>query len=246
MNSVVTDSTNASRTMLMGIKDLDWNQENLDVFSINEGWLPKIVKNSSDDFGSVHKDVCPELSDVPITGVLGDQQAACFGHLLKPGEVKTTYGTGCFILTNVGEKPVISNHGLLSTVCYRLDGKTQYALEGAVETAGAAIKWAKSVDLVKDERLISEEALTVDDCGDVYFVPSFGGLLSPHYSTDARSLLIGMSFNTTRGHLMRALLEGPCLRTAEVVQAMSQDAGRPINAMAVDGGMTVNDLMMQT
>ena len=115
-----------------------------------------------------------------------------------------------------------------------------------MEVAGAAVKWAQSVGLVHDERKIMEEALTVDDCGDVYFVPAFGGLLTPHYRDDARGLLIGMSLNTTRGHLMRALIEAPCLRTAEVVGAMSQDSGRAITSMAVDGGMTVNDLMMQT
>ena len=134
----------------------------------------------------------------------------------------------------------------MTTVCYRLDGKTQYAFEGAVETAGAAVKWAKSVGMVQDESKIEEEALSVEDCGDVYFVPAFGGLLTPHYRDDARGLLIGMSLNTTRGHLMRALLESPCLRTAEVVEAMSQDAGQAINSMAVDGGMTINNLMMQT
>ena len=141
--------------------------------------------------------------------------------MLKPGEVKTTYGTGCFILTNIGDKPVLSTNGLLTTVCYSLNNKTQYALEGAVEVAGAAVKWAMSIGLVKDESHISEEALTVPDCGDVYFVPAFAGLLSPHYRDDARGLLIGMSLNTTRGHLMRALLEAPCLRTAEVVEAMA-------------------------
>ena len=168
------------------------------------------------------------------------------GHLLRPGEVKTTYGTGCFILTNTGEKPVMSDNGMLTTVCYRLNGETQYALEGAVETAGAAIKWAKSIGLVQDEKKITDEALSVKDCGDVYFVPAFGGLLTPHYRDDARGLLIGMSLNTNRGHLMRALLEAPCLRTAEVVEAMAKDSGKRIQAMAVDGGMTVNNLMMQT
>ena len=116
---------------------------------------------------------------------------------------------------------MLSNHGLLTTVCYRLDGKTQYALEGAVEVAGAAVKWMKSIGLVQDEKRIMEDALSVEDCGDVYFVPAFGGLLTPHYRDDARGLLIGMSLNTSRGHLMRALIESPCLRTAEVVDAMA-------------------------
>ena len=134
--------------MLMDISSLEWSQENLDIFGIQRNWLPRIIKNSSDDFGRVDPAECALLANVPITGVLGDQQAACLGHLLRPCEVKTTYGTGCFILTNVGDKPVLSNHGLLTTVCYRLDGKTQYALEGAVEVAGAAVKWMKSIGLV--------------------------------------------------------------------------------------------------
>ena len=225
LQSIVTDSTNASRTMLMDIETLEWSRENLEFFGVKESWLPSIVKNSSDDFGKVNGNECTLLADVPITGLLGDQQAACLGHVLAPGEVKTTYGTGCFILTNVGDKPVLSTNGLLTTVCYRIDNQTQYALEGAVEVAGAAVKWAKSIGLVTEEARISEEALTVTDCGDVYFVPAFSGLLSPHYRDDARGLLIGMSLNTTRGHLMRALLEAPCLRTAEVVEAMAQDSG---------------------
>ena len=133
---------------------------------------------------------------------------------------------------------------MLGTVCYRIGDDTCYALEGAVEIAGAAISWAKSVGIISDVKKIESEALSVTDCGDVYFVPAFGGLLSPHYRDDARGLLIGMSQNTKRGHLMRAFTEAPCLRTAEVVEAMSNDAGKPVTRMAVDGGMTVNDLMM--
>jgi len=140
----------------------------------------------------------------------------------------------------------MSSNGLLTTVCYRLNGETQYALEGAVEVAGAAVKWMKSIGLVKDEKHVMDEALSVEDCGDVYFVPAFGGLLTPHYRDDARGLLIGMSLNTTRGHLMRALIEAPCLRTAEVVEAMAQDSGREIASMVVDGGMSVNNLLIQT
>ena len=165
---------------------------------------------------------------------------------MREGQVKTTYGTGCFILQNVGEKPILSKNGLLGTVCYRIGDKTYYALEGAVEVAGAAISWAKSVGIITDTKQIEPEALSVSDCGDVYFVPAFGGLLSPHYRDDARGLLIGMSQNTERGHLMRAFIEAPCLRTAEVVQAMSSDAEKRVTKMAVDGGMTVNNLMMQT
>jgi len=163
-----------------------------------------------------------------------------------PGEVKTTYGTGCFILTNVGPKPVQSTAGLLSTVCYKIGDETQYALEGAVEVAGAAISWAKSVGLITDTSLIEQEALNVADCGDVYFVPAFQGIFSPYWRDDARGLLIGMNMNTKRGHLMRALLEAPCFRTAEVINAMEKDLHAHIGKMSVDGGMTVNDLLMQT
>lgn len=147
---------------------------------------------------------------------------------------------------NVGEKPVYSDHGLLSTMCYRLNGKSQYALEGAVEVAGAAIEWCKSVGFITDVKKIEEEARSVSNCGDVYFVPAFGGLLSPYYDDTARCLLIGMSTNTQRGHLMRAFCESPCLRSAQVLQAMASDCKEAVSRVAVDGGMTVNNLVMQT
>lgn len=149
------------------------------------------------------------------------------------------------MLKNTGEVPVQSTHGLLTTVCYRIGEKTYYALEGAVEVAGAAIQWAKQIGLVSDVKKIEEEALLVKDCGDVYFVPAFQGIFSPYWREDARGLLIGMSLNTNRGHLMRALLEAPCLRTTEVVLAMVKDSKIPIKSMAVDGGMTVNNTLLQ-
>jgi glycerol kinase len=145
---------------------------------------------------------------------------------LKEGEVKNTYGTGCFILANVGSKPVQSTHGLLTTLCYSLgEGQTYYALEGAVEIAGAAIQWAKSVGLLTSASELEGLATSVTDCGDVYFVPAFNGIFSPYWRDDARGLLIGIGINTTRGHLARALLEAPCLRTKEVVEAMAKDSG---------------------
>jgi glycerol kinase len=193
MKSIVTDSTNACRTMLMNLHTLEWDEENLKMFDVKKCYLPEIKKSSSDLFGTVEESECAALKGVPITGVLGDQQAACLGHILRTGQVKTTYGTGCFILQNVGDKPVISKHGLLGTVCYRIGDKTQYALEGAVEIAGAAIQWAKSVGIITDVKNIEKEALEVEDCGDVYFVAAFGGLLTPHYRDDARGLMIGMS-----------------------------------------------------
>ena len=147
------------------------------------------------------------------------------GHLLKEGEVKNTYGTGCFLLANVGKMPVQSTHGLLTTLCYSLgEGHTYYALEGAVEIAGAAVEWAKSVGLLKSAGELEELATSVADCGDVYFVPAFNGIFSPYWRDDARGLIIGIGINTTRGHLARALMEAPCLRTKEVVEAMAKDA----------------------
>ncbi len=167
------------------------------------------------------------------------------GHLLKEGEVKNTYGTGCFILANVGTKPVKSTHGLLSTLCYSLgEGKTYYALEGAVEIAGAAIQWAKSVNIITSAGELEGLAKSVSDCGDVYFVPAFNGIFSPYWRDDARGLLIGIGINSNRGHLARALLEAPCLRTKEVVEAMAKDSGHSISKMNVDGGMSVNNFML--
>lgn len=154
----------------MDINTLEWSETLLAEFGIDRSYLPEIIKSSSDDFGIVSDG---QLKGVPITGVLGDQQAACLGHILKPGEVKNTYGTGCFMLSNTGSKPVHSKFGLLTTVCYRIGDQTNYALEGAVEVAGAAIQWAKSVGLVTDVKKIEEQALSVPDCGDVYFVPAF-------------------------------------------------------------------------
>ena len=151
LTSFATDSSNASRTMLMDIHTLEWSDKMTTDFGIDNKWLPAIIKNSDADFGRVSA-ILPELEGVVIGGVLGDQQAACLGHVLREGEVKNTYGTGCFILANVGSTPVQSSHGLLTTVCYRLDGKTQYALEGAVEIAGSGVEWAKSVGLLTDTK----------------------------------------------------------------------------------------------
>lgn len=171
--SIVTDSTNASRTMLMDINTLDWSDNMLNEYEIKKEWLPNIIKESSGNFGSVSDDLVSQLAGVPISGVAGDQQAACIGHVLREGQVKNTYGTGCFILQNTGTKPVISKNGLLTTMCYKIGNNTQYALEGSVEIAGAAISWAKSVGFIQNAKDLESLALSVDDCGDVYFVPAF-------------------------------------------------------------------------
>lgn len=218
LTKFVTDSSNASRTMLMDINTLEWSDKMLAEFEIEKRWLPEISKSSSANFGEIALVKGVEaLAGVPITGVLGDQQAACLGHILMPGEVKNTYGTGCFMLMNTGDKAVQSSAGLLTTLCYRLGDRTCYALEGAVEVAGAAVEWAKSIGLVTKASAIEGEALSVPDCGDVYFVPAFQGIFSPYWRDDARGCLIGMTMNTNRGHLMRALLEAPALRSTEVM-----------------------------
>ncbi|CDW76220.1 glycerol kinase [Stylonychia lemnae] len=242
---ILTDSSNASRTMLMDIHQLQWSDFMLGEFGIKKECLPEIRVSSSDNYGEISTIAC--VNGVQITGVIGDQQSACLGHLLKVGEVKNTYGTGCFILKNVGAKPVQSTHGLLTTLCYSLgEGQTYYALEGAVEVAGAAIQWAKSVGLLGAVKELESLCYSVDDCGDVYFVPAFNGIFSPYWRDDARGLMIGISLNTTKGHIARAILEAPCLRTAEVVTAMAKDSGYQVTKMNVDGGMSVNNFVLQS
>jgi len=231
--------------MLMDINTLDWSDKMLSEYKIHKSWLPTIIKDSNGKFGAVSSSLIPELNGVPITGVLGDQHASCLGHILKEGQVKNTYGTGCFMLQNTGANAVQSNHGLLTTICYRVNGNTQYALEGAVEIAGAAIQWAKSVGFIASPKELEPLASSVEDCGDVYFVPAFQGIFSPYWRDDARGLWIGFGSNTKREHLARSILEAPCLRTAEVVKAMREDSGKNVTSMAVDGGMTVNNFMMQ-
>ena len=157
----------------MDINTLDWSDKMLGDYDIKKSWLPKIIKESAGDFGTVSDDLVSQLAGVAISGVAGDQQAACIGHVLREGQVKNTYGTGCFILQNTGSKPVMSKNGLLTTMCYKIGDNTQYALEGSVEIAGAAISWAKSVGFIDNAKDLEEIALSVDDCGDVYFVPAF-------------------------------------------------------------------------
>lgn len=246
MKSLVTDSTNASRTMLMDINTLEWSDKMLKEYGISTDQLPRIVQESSGDFGTFNHDGAAGLAGVPISGVLGDQQAACLGHVLKEGEVKNTYGTGCFLLQNVGSKPVQSTNGLLTTMCYKIGDNTQYALEGAVEIAGAAIQWNKKVGFIESPKDLEPLALSVEDCGDVYFVPAFQGIFSPYWRDDARGLWIGFGSNTEKGHLARSILEAPCLRTCEVVEAMRKDSGKRVEKMSVDGGMTANNFLLQT
>ena len=240
----VTDVTNASRTQLMALETLDWDPSLLAAFDIPRAMLPAI-RASSHAYG--HATIAP-LADVPISAILGDQQAALVGQAcFEPGETKNTYGTGCFMLMNTGESPVFSTSGLLTTVAYQLgDQPAQYALEGSVAVAGALVQWARdNLGLVAESRDIEKLAASVDDNGGVYFVPAFSGLYAPHWNARARGTIVGLTHASTRGHLARAVIEATAFQTADVLDAMERDAGVHLHELRVDGGMTVNDSLMQ-
>ncbi len=239
----VTDVTNASRTQLMNLHTLDWDPEILDLFGIPHACLPRIV-SSSEEVGTAGA----PLSGVPISGILGDQQAALFGQAcLTPGEAKNTYGTGCFLLMNTGETPYPSSHGLLTTVAYKLGGAAPiYALEGSIAIAGALVQWLRdNLQLISNAAEIETLAREVEDNGDVYIVPAFSGLYAPHWREDARGTVCGLTRFANRGHVARAALEATAFQTREIIVAMSADSGVPIRELRVDGGMVVNNLLMQ-
>ncbi len=240
----LTDVSNASRTMLMDLTTLDWDQELLEIFGIPRYILPAI-KPSSMVRGQVRLDI---LEGVPVSGVLGDQQAALFGQTcFDPGEAKNTYGTGCFLLMNTGDKPVISEHGLLTTLGYQVEGKPPiYCLEGSIAYAGALVKWLRdNLGIIKSSSEIEALAQTVQDNGDVYIVPAFSGLFAPYWRNDARGVIVGLTSYANRGHLARATLEATAYQTYEVVSAMTKDSGIQIKQLKVDGGMVVNETLMQ-
>ncbi|GAC1340495.1 MAG: glycerol kinase GlpK [Beijerinckiaceae bacterium] len=239
----ITDVTNASRTQLMDLRSLDWDEAILDLFGIPRACLPQIVASSA-----MLASAGPPLDGVPISGILGDQQAALFGQAcLNPGEAKNTYGTGCFLLMNIGETPYQSTHGLLTTLAYRLgDAKPIYALEGSIAIAGALVQWLRdNLQLITTSSEIETLARSVTDNGDVYVVPAFSGLYAPHWREDARGIICGLTRYANRGHIARAALEATAFQTREVIAAMIADSGVPIRELRVDGGMVVNDLLMQ-
>lgn len=239
----VTDVTNASRTMLMALDTLDWDPESLLTFGAPREMLPRIGP-SSGVIGTARR----WLPGVPVAGLLGDQQAALLGQgCVVPGSVKNTYGTGCFMLLNTGGRRSISRSGLITTVAYGLpNGKTHYALEGSIAVAGAAVQWLRDgLGLIANAAEIEALARTVEDNGDVYLVPAFNGLFAPHWRDDARGLLIGITSFTQRGHLARAVLEAVAFQTRDVLEAMQAELGSRIDGLSVDGGMTVNELLMQ-
>ncbi|KAJ8067010.1 hypothetical protein OCU04_004389 [Sclerotinia nivalis] len=247
-NVFVTDPTNASRSMFMNLHTLQYDEQLLDFFrfDMDRLHLPKIVRSSDrESFGTLTTGI---LKGVPITGVLGDQSAALVGQKgFTPGRAKNTYGTGCFLLYHVGDKPVISTHGLLSTVAYDFDGKPQYALEGSIAVAGSSIKFLQNnLGFIDSSARVSQLAETVEDNGGVTFVTAFSGLFAPYWYDDARGTLFGITAYTQKGHIARATLEATCFQTKAILDAMEKDSGRKLAELAVDGGMSNSDLCMQT
>jgi len=242
-----TDVTNASRTMLMDLTTLDWDDELLGFFGIPRSMLPTI--SSSSDATAFGTTAAPRGgAPVPITGVLGDQQAATVGQVcFEPGEAKNTYGTGNFLLLNTGEELVRSSNGLLTTVAYRFgDAKPVYALEGSIAVTGSAVQWLRDqLGIISGASEVETLAASVEDTGGIYFVPAFSGLFAPYWRSDARGAIVGLSRFNTNAHLARATLESICYQSRDVVDAMAADSGVALTCLKVDGGITANRLCMQ-
>lgn len=242
----VTDVTNASRTLLMNLETLDWDDELLSFFEVPRSILPKIA-SSAEVYGKTLLNG-PLGAEIPIAGILGDQQAAMVGQTcFERGESKTTYGTGNFALLNTGTEIVRSKNGLLTTVCFKFgDEPARYALEGSVAVTGSAIQWLRDqLGIIKSAPEVEELARSVPDNGGVYFVPAFSGLFAPYWRSDARGAVVGLTRAATRAHLARAALEAICYQTRDVLDAMVADSGAKLVEMRVDGGITANDLCMQ-
>ena len=239
-----TDYTNASRTMLFDIHKLCWDEELLKYFNIPASMLPE-VRPSSAIYGYTDQNVIG--GEVPIAGVAGDQQAALFGQCcFEPGEVKNTYGTGCFLLMNTGEKAIRSKHQLLTTIAASIDNKVEYALEGSVFVAGAAIQWLRdSMRMIKHAKQSSEYAEAVDNTDGVYIVPAFTGMGAPYWQQDAKGTIVGITRSCKKEHFIRATLESIAYQTADVLRAMEEDANIHLKALKTDGGASINDFLMQ-
>jgi glycerol kinase len=241
--SHVTDVTNASRTLLMDLNTLNWDDEILQHLDIPRQMLPEI-RSSSEVYGNAKGG----LGGVPLAGDLGDQQAALFGQTCyNPGEAKNTYGTGCFMLLNTGKKPVLSRNGLLTTLGYKIGSQPAvYALEGSIAIAGALVQWLRdNLGMIEKSSDVETLARSVDDAGGIYFVPAFSGLFAPYWRSDARGAIIGMTRYVNKGHIARAVLEATAYQTREVLDAMEKDSGVKLTALKVDGGMVFNELLMQ-
>ena len=240
----VTDVSNASRTLLFNLHTLDWDDELLKRMDVPRAMLPQVVSSSE-----VIGESDPKWfgHSIPISGIAGDQQAATFGQAcFEPGNAKNTYGTGCFLLMNTGERPAESKNGLLTTVGWRINGRTTYCLEGSVFVAGAAVQWLRDgLGLIRQASETAELATSVSDNGGVYFVPAFVGLGAPYWDPNARGVIVGLTRGTTKAHLARAALEAMAYQTADVLDAMRQDSGVAVQSLRVDGGATANDWLMQ-
>lgn len=240
----LTDASNASRTLLFNIHEGNWDQELLQLLRIPPAILPEVVPSSQ-----VYGETAARFfaARVPIAGIAGDQQAALFGQLCdRPGMVKNTYGTGCFMLMQTGERPVLSDRNLLTTVACRLGDRTEYALEGSVFVAGAAVQWLRDgLGIIRSSEEVEALAASVADNGGVYLVPAFAGLGAPHWDPYARGTLLGITRGSTAGHIARATLESIAFQTADLLEAMESDAAIPLTELRVDGGATANNLLMQ-
>ena len=240
----ITDVSNASRTMLFNIHTMQWDMELLDLFNIPKAMLPD-VKSSSEVYGNTATTLF--ATKIPIAGIAGDQQAALFGQLCtQPGMIKNTYGTGCFLLMNTGNKAVNSNHKLLTTIAWKIKDKTTYALEGSVFVGGAAIQWIRDgVGIIEASDDVNVLAGTVKDTGGVYFVPALTGMGAPYWDQNARGMLIGITRGTTKAHIARATLEGIAFQVYDIVKAMEADAKKQSLEIRVDGGASASDILMQ-
>ena len=240
----VTDVTNASRTQLMNLGTLDWDQEVLEAFGIPNAMLPRIC-SSSEIYGTIREST---VQGAQLAGILGDQQAALVGQTcFHPGEAKNTYGTGCFLLMNVGKKPVPSNFGLLTTVGYKIGAQAPiYALEGSIAITGALVQWLRdNLNLISKSNEVESLAASVSDNGGVYFVPAFSGLYAPYWKDSARGVITGLTRYANKGHVARAVLEATAFQTREVLEAMEKDSGIALGSLRTDGGMVGNNFLMQ-
>ena len=240
----VTDVTNASRTMLFNIHTMDWDDDLLELFDIPKSMLPE-VKDSSEVYGYTKTTVF--ASKIPIAGIAGDQMAALFGQMCtEKGMVKNTYGTGCFMLMNIGDKPIISKNKLLTTVAWRINGKTEYALEGSIFIGGAVVQWLRDgLGIIKKSQDIENLATSVESTDGVYFIPAFAGIGAPYWDQDAKGSMFGITRGTTDAHIARASLEAIAYQTMDILKAMEADSEIDIEELRVDGGATVNDMLMQ-
>jgi glycerol kinase len=239
-----TDITNASRTMLFNIHTLQWDEELLQLLNIPPGMLPE-VRSSSEVYGETAGQLF--AAKIPIAGIAGDQQAALFGQMCtSKGMVKNTYGTGCFMLMNIGEKPILSKNNLITTIAWKINGQMQYALEGSIFIGGAVVQWLRDgLGIISSSNDVETLAQKVNDNGGVYLVPAFAGLGAPHWNGHARGTMVGITRGTTAAHIARAALESIAFQTMEVLQAMENDSEISIKELRVDGGATVDDLLMQ-